>query len=199
METAETRHQRVQRTRHLTERLRQATVRLSAAQQERVWAIVSAHQQGLSIRQIALAATLSAARVHQLLTDNAAADIPVWLSRLREQDWPGAESGVTDPPSASLAVTLTEEVTALRQCIGWLEQAERGEAVVVNLRPDTDPAPAYVVFDRWRILRVLERIAADLDDLVLQRYFGQSLMPYLTFAIVSLSRSANGTVRNRRH
>ena len=86
METAETRRQRVQRTRHLTERLRRATVRLSAAQQERVWAIVSAHQHGLSIRQIARAATLSAARVHQLLTDNAAADIPVWLSRLREHD-----------------------------------------------------------------------------------------------------------------
>ncbi len=36
---------------------------------------------------------------------------------------------------------------------------------MVNLRPDTDPDPAYVVFERWRILRVLERIAADLDDL----------------------------------
>ncbi len=70
---------------------------------------------------------------------------------------------------------------------------------MVNLRPDADPETEYVVFERWRILRVLERIAADLDDLVLQRYFGQSLMPYLTFAIVSLSRSANGTVRNRRH
>jgi len=139
METAETRRQRVQRTRHLTERLRRATVRLSAAQQERVWAIVSAHQQGLSNRQIALAATLSAARVHQLLTDNAAADIPVWLSRLREHDWPGAESGATNLPGASLAATLTEEVTALRQCLGWLEQAERGETVVVNLRPDADP------------------------------------------------------------
>jgi len=66
---------------------------------------------------------------------------------------------------ASLAAILTEEVTALRQCLGWLEQAERGETVVVNLHPDTDPAPAYVVFERWRILRVLERIAADLDDL----------------------------------
>ncbi len=156
----------MQRTRHLTERLHQASVRLTAAQQERVWAIVSAHQQGLSIRQIALATRLSAARVHQLLTDTAATDIPVWLSRLRERDWLGAESGTTDPPGASLAAILTEEVTALRQCLGWLEQAERGETVVVNLRPDTDPDPAYVVFERWRIRRVVERIAADLDDLV---------------------------------
>jgi len=36
--------------------------------------------------------------------------------------------------------------------------------VVVNLRPDADPETEYVVFERWRILRVLERIAADLDD-----------------------------------
>jgi len=165
METVETLRQRVQRTHQLTERLHRASARLTAAQQERVSAIVSAHQQGLSIRQIALATCLSAARVHQLLTDNAATDIPVWLSRLRERDWPGAESGATDPPGASLAATLTEEVTALRQCLGWLEQTERGETVVVNLRPDTDPNPAYVVFERWRILRVLERIAADLDDL----------------------------------
>ncbi len=165
MKTAETLRQQVQRTRHLTERLHRASVRLTAAQQERVWAIVSAHQQGLSIRQIALATRLSAARVHQLLTDNAATDIPVWLSRLRERDWPGAESSATDPSGASLAAILTEEVTALRQCLGWLEQAERGETVMVNLRPDTDPNPTYVVFERWRILRVLERIAADLDDL----------------------------------
>jgi len=165
METAETLRQRVQRTRHLTERLHWAAVRLSAAQQERVWAIVSAHQQGLSIRQIALATTLSAARVHQLLTDTAAADIPVWLSRLWERDWPGAESGATDPSGASLGAVLAEEVTALRPCLGWLEQAERGETVVVNLRPDADPETEYVVFERWRILRVLERIAADLDDL----------------------------------
>jgi len=43
-------------------------------------------------------------------------------------------------------------------------KAERGETVVVNLRPDADPETEYVVFERWRILRVLERIAADLDD-----------------------------------
>ncbi len=141
METAEALRQRVQHTRQLRERLQRAAERLRVAQQE-----------------------LSAARVHQLLADNAAADIPVWLSRLREQDWPGAVTSATDPPSASLVAALTEEVTALRQCLGWLEQAERGEVVVVNLRPDTDAEREYVVFERWRILRVLERIAADLDD-----------------------------------
>jgi hypothetical protein len=36
---------------------------------------------------------------------------------------------------------------------------------VVNLRPETDPETEYVAFDRPRVLRVLARIIADLDDL----------------------------------
>jgi len=112
METAGALRQRVQHTRQLRERLQHAAERLREAQQERVWAIVSAHQQGLSIRQIATATGLSAARVHQLLADNAAADIPMWLSRLREHGWPGAMTGETDSPGTSLVVALTEEITA---------------------------------------------------------------------------------------
>jgi hypothetical protein len=37
--------------------------------------------------------------------------------------------------------------------------------VVVNLRPETDPETEYVSFDRPRVLRVLARIIADLDEL----------------------------------
>ena len=47
----------------------------------------------------------------------------------------------------------------------WLQRLERGETVVVNLRPDTEVETEFVRFDRLRVLRVLERIAADLDDL----------------------------------
>jgi hypothetical protein len=36
---------------------------------------------------------------------------------------------------------------------------------VVNLRPETDPETEYVAFDRPRVLRVLARIIADLDEL----------------------------------
>jgi len=36
---------------------------------------------------------------------------------------------------------------------------------VVNLRPETDPETEYVSFDRPRVLRVLARIIADLDEL----------------------------------
>ena len=54
---------------------------------------------------------------------------------------------------------------ALRRCREWLERPERGEAVVVNLRPETDPETEYVSFDRPRVIRVLARIIADLDKL----------------------------------
>ena len=36
---------------------------------------------------------------------------------------------------------------------------------MVNLRPETDPETEYVSFDRPRVLRVLDRIIADLDEL----------------------------------
>jgi hypothetical protein len=51
----------------------------------------------------------------------------------------------------------------LRWCLDWLAQLERGEMVVVNLRPDTEDATEFVQFDRARVLRVLARIAGDLD------------------------------------
>ena len=54
---------------------------------------------------------------------------------------------------------------ALRLCREWLERLDRGEQVVVNLQPETDPETEYVPFDRPRVLRVLDRIIADLDEL----------------------------------
>ena len=37
----------------------------------------------------------------------------------------------------------------------------------VNLQPDTDVETEFVAFDQPRVVRVLERIAADLDNLSL--------------------------------
>jgi hypothetical protein len=68
----------------------------------------------------------------------------------------GLETGPGGGPVSSLY---------LRQCREWLERLDRGERVVVNLRPETDPETEYVAFDRPRVLRVLARIIADLDDL----------------------------------
>ena len=60
--------QRLQGEQELIARLRTANVRFSDAQTERIWAIVSAHQAGLSIRRIAGATGLSSSRIHRLLT-----------------------------------------------------------------------------------------------------------------------------------
>ena len=46
---------------------------------------------------------------------------------------------------------------------------ERGEEVIVNLRPETAVETEVVRFDRPRVLRVLARIAADLDALARPR------------------------------
>ena len=75
--------QKVQLERQLIARLRTATLRFSDAQTERIWAIVSARQAGLSIRKIADATGLSSSRTHQLLNAPEAKEIPVWLSQLR--------------------------------------------------------------------------------------------------------------------
>jgi hypothetical protein len=51
--TIEELRQRVQLERRLIVRLETANIRFTDAQVERIWAIVSAHQTGLSIRKIA--------------------------------------------------------------------------------------------------------------------------------------------------
>jgi hypothetical protein len=167
MEPREERQQRFQHEQQTKKRLRLATTRLHEAEQERLWAIVAASDAGLSIRQIAPATGLSRSRIHQLLQDPEAREIPAWLTHLRGRAH--ASEGETDPepPSSQTAVQarVAEEVEVLRWCIDWLTQLEHGEMVVVNLRPDTEDATEFVRFDHTRVLRVLARIAADLDAL----------------------------------
>jgi hypothetical protein len=170
METREQLHQRVRHEQQLKARLRLATTRLTAAEQERIWAIVAAHHAGLSIRQIAATTGLSRSRIHQLLQDTEAQEIPTWLSHLRTLDKAG-NSGQDAEPSAAPAriqAHLADEVEVLQWCLDWLERLEHGEQVVVNLRPDTEDATEYVQFDQARVRRVLARIAADLDTLARQ-------------------------------
>src|SRR5919112_2185448 len=80
--------ERIRRERQVADRLRLATERLDDAQRERIWAIVEAHQAGLSVRQIAAATGLSSSRVHQLLGSDEAREIPQWLSQQRRRDDP---------------------------------------------------------------------------------------------------------------
>ena len=159
METHDEFRERVQREQQLTARLRLATERLEDAQRERIWAVVEAHQSGLSIRPIAAATGLSSSRVHQLLGSDEARETPRWLSQRRDQQ-AAPSRGRPD-----LRARLVGELDALRRCCEWLERLQRGERVVVSLRPEGDPETEYVSFDRPRVLRVLSRIIADLDRL----------------------------------
>jgi hypothetical protein len=92
--------QRLQREQELIARLRTADVRFSDAQTERIWAIVSAHQAGLSIRRIAGATGLSSSRIHQLLNAPEAKEIPVWLSQLRQSSGGYAPMKEAERPKA---------------------------------------------------------------------------------------------------
>src|SRR3954471_13867049 len=96
METNEEFHERIRRDRRFAARLRLATERLEDAQRERVWAIVEAHQAGLSVRQIAAATGLSSSRVHQLLGSDEAREIPRWLSEQRRRSRPDLPRQETD-------------------------------------------------------------------------------------------------------
>jgi hypothetical protein len=167
MESPETTNQLVVKEKRLTARLVAASRHVEEAEQERIWAIAAAHSAGLSIRRIAAAASLSSSRVHQLLHSDEAEEIPDWLTQLAEPEG-GADERTVDKQISTpttLQRRLADESEILGWCIGWLEQLARGETVVVNLRAETDPKTAFVAFDQARVLRVLKRIAADLDKL----------------------------------
>ena len=115
--------QRVQLERQLIARLRTATLRFSDAQTERIWAIASAYQAGLSIRKIAGATGLSSSRIHQLLNGPEAKQIPVWLCQLRPSNAGsgGKETAEGDEPETKIRAPLAREVEVLRGCIDWLQ------------------------------------------------------------------------------
>jgi hypothetical protein len=165
--TREEIHQLVQHERKLKNRLQLATTRLAEAERERIWAIVAAHDAGLSIRQIAAATGLSRSRIHQLLQEQEAHEIPEWLTHLRDREVNPDTPSDTDQraPDASIRAHIAREVEVLRWCMAWLEQLEQGEMVVVNLRPDTDDQTQFTRFDHARVMRVLARITSDFDAL----------------------------------
>src|SRR3954447_12519924 len=139
MKTNDEFHERIRREQRFAARLRLATERLEDAQRERIWAIVEAHQSGLSVRRIAAATGLSSSRVHQLLGSDEAREIPGGPTQRRRQaprSHPAAPAG------------LAGELEALRRCREWLERLDRGEQVVVNLRPATDPGTEDGAFGR---------------------------------------------------
>src|SRR3954467_7927255 len=124
METHDEFDERIRREQQVAARLRLATERLDEAQREGIWAIVEAHQSGLSVRQIAAATGLSSSRVHQLLGSDEARQIPRWLSEPRRRNRPHHYRQGTDrsPLHADLQGLLAGEFEALRRCREWLER-----------------------------------------------------------------------------
>src|SRR5206468_9417262 len=86
-------------------------------------------------------------------------EIPRWLSRRRDQEAAPSQG------HPGLRARLACEMDALRRCREWLERPERGERVVVNLWPESDPETEHVAFDGPRVLRLLARVIADLGGL----------------------------------
>jgi hypothetical protein len=61
---------------------------------------------------------------------------------------------------------ISTEATMLISCVGWLESLAAGETPAVNLRPADDlPETCYVGVDQGRVIRMLRRIAHDLEEL----------------------------------
>ena len=70
-----------------------------------------------------------------------------------------------------IADRLVDEAGWLRQCAGWLTRLHADDyPPAVNLRPGGDhPERALVVIDRPGVAAILDRIAADIDELARAR------------------------------
>ena len=164
------------RERRVLQRVSRAAWRLEQAERERAWALASARAEGISIRKLAAAAGLSPARVHQLVAAADLDELDAALGELRAAGWPAPE----DPDSGgdtelggrdNIADRLSDEVSWLRQCADWLTHLHTSEyPPAVNLRPEGDhPSRAHVVADLPRVAAILQRIAADVDELARAR------------------------------
>ena len=164
------------RERRVLTRVSRAGWRLEQAQRERVWALVSARAEGISIHTLATAAGLSPSRVHQLVADADLDALDAALGELRAAGWPAPE----DPDSGedaeldgrdTIAGRLSDEVSWLRECAGWLLHLDADSyPPAVNLRPSADwPDRAIVAADLARVAAVIDRIAADVDELARAR------------------------------
>ena len=128
------------------------TERLEGAQRERIWASTEAHESGLSVRQIASATGLSPSRDPR--------EIPGGNCQQRRPNRPD-EPRQEAAPSQGLP-DLQARWQPSSRCHEWLERLDRGELVVVNLRPWNRSCAGAVAFDSPPALWVLARIIADL-------------------------------------
>jgi hypothetical protein len=91
------------------------------------------------------------------------------LSVLRTVGWPAPEDPNPDAEE-EVADRILDEAAALVSCAQWLESLSTGGTPVVNLRPEEQvPQTYYVAVDQSRIIRVIRRIAHDLEELARAR------------------------------
>jgi hypothetical protein len=166
------------RERRVLRRVSRAAWRLDQAERERAWALASARAEGVSIRKLAAAAALSPARVHQITAAADLDELGAALGELRAAGWPAPEDPDADDDAELdgrdlICDRLVDEVGWIRQCAGWLTHLHTGQyqyPPAVNLRPDSDhPDRALVVVDLPRVAAILQRIAADVDELARAR------------------------------
>ena len=98
------------------------------------------------------------------------------LGELRAAGWPAAEEPGSDEDAElggrdNIADRLSDEVSWLRQCADWLSHLDADSyPPAVNLRPSADwPDRAVVAVDLARVAAVIDRIAADVDELARAR------------------------------
>ena len=110
--------------------------------------------------------------MHQLVADADLDTLDAALGELRAAGWPAPEDPDIDEDTDldgrdHLADRLSDEVGWLRQCAGWLRQLDGGGyPPAVSLRPSADwPDRAVVAVDLARVRAVIDRIAADVDEL----------------------------------
>ena len=164
------------RERRMLRRVSRAAWRLDQAERERSWALASARAKGVSIRTLAAAACLSPARVHQITAAADLDELDAELGELRAAGWPAPEDPGGDDDAELdgrelICDRLVDEVDWIRQCAGWLTHLHASEyPPAVNLRPDSDhPHKAHVIVDLPRVAAILQRIAADVDELARAR------------------------------
>jgi hypothetical protein len=164
------------RERRVLTRVSRAAWWLEQAERERTWALVSARAEGISIRTLAAAIGLSPSRAHQLEADADLDALDAALGELRALGWPAPEDPDSEEDAElggqdNIADRLSDEVSWLRQCAGWLAHLDADSCPpAVNLRPSADwPDRAVVAVDLARVAAVIDRIAADVDELARAR------------------------------
>ncbi len=164
------------RRRRVSARVTPATWRLEQAERERQWALVSAHAEGVSIRELARAAGWSPTRVHQVVAAVDPSEADAVVGELRSMGWPAPEDPDSDEDAELdgrdlVADRIADEVQWLRRCAAWLTELDAGGyPPAVNLRPAGDwPDIANTMVTVARVAAVVDRVAVDLDELARAR------------------------------